>query len=158
MNILVRVSLFPYGRVFLGHRPANTIGCFQVYLKEDSESPPVMLESPHYSLSLLNSDVRLQSNGFEMHAGCGSDSISRITRELEPFSHLSQNISMLSLCSDLGHWTMVRMLDWHKGCHDLTSSATSGCGLSLSRWACGPCSGVTFTFPMLILWLELLFQ
>lgn len=81
-----------------------------------------MLESPHYSLSLLNSDVRLQSNGFEMHAGCGSDSISRITRELEPFSHLSQNISMLSLCRDLGHWTMVRMLDWHKGCHDLTSS------------------------------------
>lgn len=96
------VSLFPYGRVFPGYRPANTIGRFQVYLKEDSECPPVMLESPHYSLSLLNSDNRLQSNGFEMHLGCVSDCISRSTHELERFLHLSQKISKLSLCRDLG--------------------------------------------------------
>lgn len=31
--------------------------CFQVYVKEDSESPPVVFKSSHYSISLLKLDI-----------------------------------------------------------------------------------------------------
>lgn len=57
MNIFVHVSLFPYERVSLGYRTESRIMCFEVYLKEDSESLPGVFKSYHYSISLLRSGI-----------------------------------------------------------------------------------------------------
>lgn len=89
--------------------------CFQVSLEEDSESPPVVFKSSHYSITLLKSAIlRLyifrQSNGYEIPTGCGSDCISRIMSEGEPISYISQDISTSSLRGSLA-WTTVTVLD-----------------------------------------------